>query len=199
MSSLPFWSPLEVILPHWHILNTEQEERDGLQATAELPHHLNHNICAAQYTHSSVDLPILISHAVSVVQVCKRLGCSPGLQVAGHPDWGSHLCSVYSVSGTIMMLWTPTLHLDKHGNSLILLHLFQCPIHILLCVMYVLLYLWVDDQISDDSVFLKVGVSFMSIPIFHLIGTIQVLQCHWGDVDSPGNEHFNQWMVFYEY
>lgn len=41
----------------------------------------------------------------------------------------------------------------------------------------VLRYLWVDDQISDDSVFLQVGVSFLPIPIFHLIGIIQVLQC----------------------
>ena len=67
-------------------------------------------------THSSVDLPVLISHAVSVVQVGKGLDCSPRLQVAGHPDGGPHLCSVHSVSGTVMVLWAPALHLDKHGN-----------------------------------------------------------------------------------
>lgn len=114
MSSLPFWSPLEVILPHWHILDTEQEERDGLQATAELPHQLNLNIgVAKKITHGSVDLPVLVSHAVSVVQVGEGLGCSPGLQVAGHPDGGSHLRSIYSVSGAVMMLWAPTLHLKQ--------------------------------------------------------------------------------------
>lgn len=70
---------------------------------------------------------------------------------------------------------------------------------ILLYATYVLRYLWVDDQISDHTMFLQVGVSFLSFPIFHLIGTIQVLQCHWCNVDSPGNEQFNQYMVLYEY
>lgn len=81
-----------------------------------LPCHLDHNIWVEKkLTHSSVDLPILISHAVSVVQVSKGLGCSPGLQIAGHPDWRSHLGSVQSVSGTVMMLRAPALHLHMKG------------------------------------------------------------------------------------
>ena len=68
-------------------------------------------------THSSVDLPVLISHAVSVVQVGKGLCCSPGLQIAGHSDRCSHLCSIQSVSGTVMMLRAPTFHLDRHEEG----------------------------------------------------------------------------------
>lgn len=68
-------------------------------------------------THSSVDLPILISHAVSVVQVGKGLGCPPGLQIAGHSDRCSHLCSIQSMSGAVMMLRAPTFHLDRHEKA----------------------------------------------------------------------------------
>lgn len=126
-----------------------------------------------------IDLPIVISHAVSVVQVGKRLGGSPGLKVASHPDGGSHLRSVHSVSGAvIMMRAAPTLHLDNHRNRVIVLHFIQCPTFISPKVMDVRHYLWVDDQISDDSMLLQVGVSFLPVPIFHHIGTIQVLQCH---------------------
>lgn len=70
-------------------------------------------------TYCSVDLPILISHAVSVVQVGKGLGCTPRLQVASHPDWGPHLCTIYSVSGTIMMLRASMLHLDEDYIALL--------------------------------------------------------------------------------
>lgn len=49
-------------------------------------------------------------------------------------------------------------------------------------------HLWVDDQISDDSMLLQVGISFLSISVFHLIGSIQVLQRDRGDVDSPANK-----------
>lgn len=50
-------------------------------------------------------------------------------------------------------------------------------------------YLWIDDQICNDTVLLQVGVSFLSVAIFHLIGPIQVLQGHRGDVNSPVEEN----------
>lgn len=33
-------------------------------------------------------------------------------------------------------------------------------------------HLWVNNQIGDDSMFLQVGVSFLSFPILNFIGTI---------------------------
>lgn len=142
MSSLPFWSPLEVILPHRHILRHGAEgERRGYKLQL-LPCHLDHNTFAArkkrkQFTHSSADLPIFISHAVSVVQISKGLGCPPGLQVAGHPDWRSHLGSVQCMSGTVMVLRAPTLHLDGRTVSF-LMHSIQCLICILITMKHVL-------------------------------------------------------------
>lgn len=41
---------------------------------------------------------------------------------------------------------------------------------------------------------LQVRVSFLSIPIFHLISTIQVLQCDRSDVNSPVEE--KHWCLF---
>ncbi|TNN79756.1 hypothetical protein EYF80_009989 [Liparis tanakae] len=45
---------------------------------------------------------LLVMHRLGIhfcPKVGKRLGGSPGLKVAGHPDGGSHLRSVHSVSG----------------------------------------------------------------------------------------------------
>lgn len=104
-----------MILAHRHILDTAQKEgRDGLQPTAASPGHLDHTVSEKHSTHSGRDLPVFISHTVSVVQIGKRLGCPPGLQVAGHPDRCSHLSSVQCGSGTIMVLWAATLHLEGH-------------------------------------------------------------------------------------
>lgn len=38
-------------------------------------------------------------------------------------------------------------------------------------------HLWIDDQICDDAMLLQVRVSLLSIPVFHFISTIQMLQC----------------------
>lgn len=50
-------------------------------------------------------------------------------------------------------------------------------------------HLGVDHQIRDDPVLLQVGISFLAISIFHLVGAVQVLQRHRGDVDSPANHN----------
>lgn len=74
---------------------------------------------APRQAYRGTNLPILCGHAISVVQMCERLGCSPGLQVPGHADRCSHLGSVQSVSRSEEMLRTPSLSLgrrSKHHN-----------------------------------------------------------------------------------
>lgn len=48
--------------------------------------------------------------------------------------------------------------------------------------------LGVDDQEGDHSMFFQVGVSALSVSRLHLIWAFQMLQCHWRDVDPPGDE-----------
>lgn len=48
--------------------------------------------------HRGADLAVLRGHAISVMQVCKGLGCSPGLQVPGHADGSPHLGSIEGVA-----------------------------------------------------------------------------------------------------
>lgn len=66
--------------------------------------------------YRGADLAVLCGHAVSVVQVCEGLGCSPGLQVPGHAHGGPHLGSIESVARSEEVR-TPSLSLgvrNKH-------------------------------------------------------------------------------------
>lgn len=45
--------------------------------------------------------------------------------------------------------------------------------------------LGIDDQEGEHSVLLQVGVSALSVSGLHLVGALQVLQRHGGDVDPP--------------
>lgn len=45
--------------------------------------------------------------------------------------------------------------------------------------------LGIDDQEGDHPVLLQVGVSALSVSGLHLVGALQMLQRHRGDVDPP--------------
>lgn len=45
--------------------------------------------------------------------------------------------------------------------------------------------LGIDDQEGDHPVLLQVGVSALSVSRLHLVGALQMLQRHGGDVDPP--------------
>ncbi len=48
--------------------------------------------------------------------------------------------------------------------------------------------LGVDDQEGDHSMFFQVGVPTLPVSGLHLIWAFQMLQCHWRDVNPPGDE-----------
>lgn len=186
----------------------EREEKKVSEFTS-FSCHLISNITAygqKKVTHSRVDLPVLISHAVSVVQVGEGFGCSPGLEIAGHSDRCSHLCSIQSVSGMVMMLRASTFHLDRHEEGAIYwaVKTFfgqkwkqEAAILCQWChfqTKFLSNNLWIDDQICDDAMLLQVRVSLLSIPVFHFISTIQMLQCDWGDVNSPVEENIEAFL-----
>lgn len=72
---------------------------------------------ALRQPYRGADLAVLSGHAISVVQMCEWLGCSPGLQVPGHADGCSHLGSIEGVSRSEEMLGTPSLSLGRSRAS----------------------------------------------------------------------------------
>lgn len=49
-------------------------------------------------------------------------------------------------------------------------------------------HLGVDHQEGEHAVLFQVGVSALSVSGLHLVGAVQVLQRHRGDVDPPGGD-----------
>lgn len=91
-------SSLEVILAHWNILEEESDQSPitPQAAVANVVKRRRHRAC----TNSCVDLAIVCGQAVPLVEVGERLGSTPGLQVAGHPDGRPHLAAVQGWTGT---------------------------------------------------------------------------------------------------
>lgn len=68
--------------------------------------------------YRGADLAVLCGHAVSVMQVCKGLGRSPGLQVPGHADGSPHLGSIEGGSRSEEVLGAPSFSLGVRNKAL---------------------------------------------------------------------------------
>lgn len=76
--------------------------------------------------YRGADLAVLRGHAVSVMQVSKRLGRPPGFQVPGHADGGPHLGSIEGVARSEEVLGTPSFSLGVRNKALHLARQ-RCP------------------------------------------------------------------------
>lgn len=86
----PF-SSVEVILPHWNVLKQKSDHSSTSDWSASMC------VCVClkdRQTYSCVDLAIVCSHAVSMVEVGEGFGGAPGLQISGHSDRRPHLPTV---------------------------------------------------------------------------------------------------------
>lgn len=114
MSNSPL-SSLEVVLAHWDVLEEESDQTSitPLGAVANVGKRRRQRAC----TNSCVDLAIVCGQAVPLVEVGERLGRTPGLQVAGHPDGRPHLAAVQGRTGTQAQQGAVTLGLHEHQRK----------------------------------------------------------------------------------